>query len=107
MPISRLAALIFALLSLILLTPVILTIAMLVRIGLRGSLLVAKRRQRDDGTFFSIIHFRTNDAGSRQPTKFGRFLREYTLDRLPALVTLLVGEMTLREFWDLIHEPAA
>ncbi len=107
MPISRLAALIVALLGLVFLTPVILMIAILVRIGVRGSLLVSEKRQHADGTVFSVIRFRTNDVDSKKPTEFGGFVREYALDRLPALATLLLGEMTLREFWDLTREPAA
>jgi lipopolysaccharide/colanic/teichoic acid biosynthesis glycosyltransferase len=107
MSISRLAALIVAALGLILLAPTLIAIALLVRISSRGPLLVQERRQRSDGTNFSIIRFRTNGVDSNQKTGRGGFLRASGLDRLPTLVTLLQGEVTLSEFWNLIHETAA
>jgi exopolysaccharide biosynthesis polyprenyl glycosylphosphotransferase len=46
------------------------------------------KHARGDGRMFKI-------AGDPRVTRFGRFLRRYSLDELPQLVNVLKGEMTL------------
>ena len=106
MPMPRLVGVIVALTGLTLLTPLIVAIAIAVRIRSPGPVLIREPRRRDDGTSFSIDRFRTNDPHSDQPTRIGRFLQMHSLDQLPALITLLRGGMTLSDYWDLIRETA-
>ncbi len=105
MPIARLVALIFALTALILLTPAVVMIAIAVRMSSPGPILIRKQRRRNDNTTYPIDLFRTNNVRTGQPTKLGQFLRSHSLDQLPALFTLLSGEMTLGDCWDHLREP--
>jgi hypothetical protein len=102
MSIPRLVDVVVALIGLTLLCPLIAMIAITVRISSRGSVLIRKLMLRGDDTTFSIDLFRTNHLDSDQPTRIGRCLRSNSLDYLPALVTLLRGGVTLRDFWTLL-----
>jgi putative colanic acid biosysnthesis UDP-glucose lipid carrier transferase len=104
---SRMVDVIVAFCCLALLTPLIVLIALGVRLNSPGTVVVRSTRRRGDGTGFSFVRFRTNDPDSNQATEFGRFLRRNTLDRLPALVSLMRGEITLRDWRDISREPGA
>jgi putative colanic acid biosysnthesis UDP-glucose lipid carrier transferase len=94
--------------ALILLAPAITLIAIGVRITTPGVAIVRATRRRGDGTNLSFVRFRTNDKDSNQPTDYGRWLQRYSLDRLPTLVSLLIGEISLQDWWwDITREPAA
>jgi lipopolysaccharide/colanic/teichoic acid biosynthesis glycosyltransferase len=108
-----------ALVGLILLTPVILIIAALIRLEGRGPVLFRQLRRGYRGKLFRVIKFRTMciDAEQRlgaleesnesaggvlfklrqdpRVTRLGRFLRNYSLDELPQLLNILCGEMSL------------
>ncbi len=96
---ARIVEVIVATAGLTLLAPVILFVAMGVRLNSSGTVVVRSTTRREDGSALSFVRFRTNDPDSNKWTEFGLFLRRHSLDRLPALVSLLVGETTLREFW--------
>jgi sugar transferase EpsL len=94
-----------SLLVLILLAPIILLIALLVRIKLGTPVLFRQQRPGLDAKPFKMLKFRTmTDARApdgtllsdveRLPT-FGRFLRSSSLDELPGLINVLKGEMSL------------
>jgi lipopolysaccharide/colanic/teichoic acid biosynthesis glycosyltransferase len=94
-----------SLLVLILLAPIILLIALLVRIKLGTPVLFRQQRPGLDAKPFKMLKFRTmTDARApdgtllsdveRSPT-FGRFLRSSSLDELPGLINVLKGEMSL------------
>jgi putative colanic acid biosysnthesis UDP-glucose lipid carrier transferase len=107
MSISRVFGLIFAVACMTLLAPVALLIAMGVRLNSSGEVLVRSTKRRGDGTGFSFVRFRTNGPDSSRATEFDRFVRRYGLDRVPAIVSLLNGEITLRDLWDITREPGA
>jgi lipopolysaccharide/colanic/teichoic acid biosynthesis glycosyltransferase len=91
--------------GLILLSPLLLLLALLVRIFLGSPILFRQIRPGLDANPFEILKFRTMlDAtgpdGSPLPdaerlTRFGRFLRASSLDELPELWNVLKGEMSL------------
>lgn len=97
--------LIVALAGLIFLSPVLLVVALLVRIFLGTPVLFRQLRPGMDAQPFEILKFRTMlDAtgpdGAPLPdaerlTRFGRFLRASSLDELPELWNVLKGEMSL------------
>ena len=105
-PISkRLFDLLAASLGLLVISPVLLVIAILVRIYHGSPVLFGQKRPGLHGQPFRIFKFRTmTDAraadGSPLPdeqrlTRLGRFLRASSLDELPELFNVLRGEMSL------------
>ena len=85
--------------------PVLLIIALLVRIKLGSPVFFSQRRPGYRETIFELIKFRTmtdeqDGAGKLLPdaarlTSFGRWLRSTSLDELPELINVLKGEMSL------------
>jgi lipopolysaccharide/colanic/teichoic acid biosynthesis glycosyltransferase len=91
--------------GLLILSPVILIVALLVRLRLGSPALFMQQRPGLDGRIFRMLKFRTmTDArgadGSLLPdaerlTPFGRWLRATSLDELPELWNVLRGDMSL------------
>jgi len=91
--------------ALILLAPVFAIVALLVRLKLGSPIFFRQQRPGWRGQPFTLLKFRTltnaRDAqGQLLPdaerlTKFGRFLRQSSLDELPELLNILKGDMSL------------
>ena len=105
MPFSkRLFDFIFALISLVILSPIILATAILVRIFIGTPILFKQQRPGYKGQPFFIYKFRSmtnrlSRDGSLLPdaerlTRFGRLLRSLSLDELPELFNIVRGEMS-------------
>ena len=102
---KRVLDLFLASLGLVILSPVILLVAFLVRILLGEPVLFRQQRPGYLERPFYLCKFRTMtdalDAGGRllpdsaRLTRFGRFLRALSLDELPELFNILRGEMSL------------
>lgn len=102
--IKRLLDFIVALISLILLSPVFLIVAILVRVNLGKPIFFRHQRPGKDEKIFTMYKFRsmTDDRdidGNLLPdeirlTRFGKFLRSTSLDELPELVNILKGDMS-------------
>jgi sugar transferase EpsL len=102
---KRIIDLIAAMLALVLLCPVLILTALLVRLRLGRPLLFRQTRVGRNGVPFEIVKFRTmtdqhDDAGELLPdvgrlSSFGRFLRSTSLDELPELWNVVKGEMSL------------
>lgn len=96
---------ILALLALIVLSPVLLLIAILVRLKLGAPILFKQDRPGLDGKIFQLYKFRTmtNDTdenGQLLPdelrmTRFGKLLRSTSMDELPSLINVLRLELAL------------
>jgi exopolysaccharide biosynthesis polyprenyl glycosylphosphotransferase len=102
-----------ALLALIVLSPVLLALALAVRVTSPGPVIFRQRRVGRDGAVFELLKFRTMLTGSDdrftpragaapggiegadRRTRIGRWLRASSLDELPQLVNVLKGEMSL------------
>lgn len=94
-----------SLLGLLLLSPILVIVAILVRIKLGSPIFFTQNRVGKDGEIFKMIKFRTMlDAtdkwGEPLPdeerlTSFGKTLRSTSLDELPELINVLKGDMSL------------
>jgi lipopolysaccharide/colanic/teichoic acid biosynthesis glycosyltransferase len=103
--VKRLFDLVVAALALLALLPVIVAVALAVRLALGSPVLFRQMRPGLHGRPFELLKFRTmreaNDAAGRpladeeRLTRFGRILRSTSLDELPGLLNVLRGEMSL------------
>jgi lipopolysaccharide/colanic/teichoic acid biosynthesis glycosyltransferase len=92
---------------LLILSPVFMIVAFLVRITSRGPLLYRQDRVGRDGHLFTIFKFRTmyvgadksgpavTSADDRRITPLGRTLRATKLDEIPQLLNVVRGDMSL------------
>jgi exopolysaccharide biosynthesis polyprenyl glycosylphosphotransferase len=108
----------FAALALLFLLPLFATIALAIKLGDRGPVLFRQTRVGKDGKTFTLYKFRSmvTDAEQRlihlaahnesdgllfkirkdpRITRVGSFLRRYSLDELPQLINVLIGNMSL------------
>lgn len=104
---KRSADLIGSSLLLILLTPVLLLIALFIRLDSAGPALFVQERVGRNGRLFKMYKFRSMHKGTPkyEPspttpfdpriTRIGRFLRKSSLDELPQLMNVLLGDMSL------------
>jgi len=96
---------IVALCVLIILLPIIVIVALLIRFKLGSPILFTQERPGLNGTVFKMMKFRTMLNGkdkhgnllpdNERMTKFGAFLRSTSLDELPGLFNVLKGDMSL------------
>ena len=102
---KRLFDLIISGCGLVLLSPVFLLLAVLVRINLGAPIFFIQKRPGLLGKPFFMLKFRTmidavQDDGTSLPdgerlTRFGQFLRSSSLDELPELWNVFIGNMSL------------
>ena len=91
--------------TIIMISPLLLILSILGVVMMRGNPFFVQRRPGKDGTIFHLIKFRTmsnvKDADGKflpdekRLNKYGRWLRKASLDELPELFNVLVGQMSL------------
>ena len=115
---KRVFDLVFSLLFLIILSPVFLIIAILIKCTSRGKIIYVSKRVGQNGKVFKFYKFRTMRDGAEKElddllaqnmnegitfkmkndprvTKVGKFLRKSSLDELPQLLNILKGDMSI------------
>ncbi len=98
----------FSLLGLIVLAPLMVLIALAIKLTSRGPVLFTQKRASLGGKEFRILKFRSMVDGADRDAKqwststddpritpIGRFLRKFSLDELPQLINVLIGDMSL------------
>ena len=103
--IKRLLDFILSLFAIIILSPVLLIVALLVRIKLGSPVIFKQKRPGLNEKIFTLYKFRTmtdakDEQGNLLPdeirlTKFGKLLRSTSLDELPELFNILKGDMSI------------
>lgn len=99
---------IFSSIALILASPVLLIVALLIKLESRGPVFYCPIRIGKNGQAFKLYKFRsmyvndpvssgTNSTQKDDPriTKVGKFIRKYSLDELPQFINVLKGEMSV------------
>ena len=91
----------------IILIPVFISIAILIKLDSKGPIFFKQKRVGKDGKEFEILKYRTMVVDAEKLgkqitvgddsriTKIGKFLRKYKLDELPQLFNVLKGDMSL------------
>ena len=96
---------ILSLIAIIILSPLLLIVAILVRIKLGKPVIFKQQRPGKNEKIFTLYKFRTmtdkkDENGNLLPdeqrlTKFGKALRSTSLDELPELINILKGDMAI------------
>lgn len=104
---KRLIDIAISMIGIIVSTPIWLVTAILIKLDSPGPILIRQKRIGWNGQPFTIIKFRTmkNDVNlydlapkenkDRRITKIGKVLRRFSLDELPQLWNILIGEMSV------------
>lgn len=102
--VKRIIDLLLALFLLIICLPLMLLIAIFIKLDSKGPVIFKQKRVGKDNKIFTIYKFRTmitdTERNGRQlsdferMTRIGRILRELSLDELPQLINIIKGEMS-------------
>lgn len=106
--IKRVGDIVISLFALIVLSPLMLLIALMIRLEDGGPVIFSQPRLTVDGKPFIIRKFRTMKSSEAVPdmqisaafddpriTRVGSFLRRFRLDELPQFFNILIGDMSL------------
>src|SRR5688572_22567232 len=86
-----------AFLMLILFWPILVFFAFLIRITSDGPILIRDTVASSCGRSSQYFRFRATGEGTATFHVFGKFLRRYSLDELPGFLSVICGEVRLRE----------
>ena len=103
--IKRMLDFLLSLMAIIILSPVLIVVAILVRTKLGSPVIFKQKRPGLNEKIFTLYKFRTmtderDEKGNLLPddirlTRFGKLLRSTSLDELPELFNILKGDMTI------------
>lgn len=121
--VKRIFDVVVSLLGLIILAPILLLIAILIKLDSKGPVLFIQPRVGLHNKDFNIFKFRTMVVESDKKglltignhdsriTRIGYFLRRYKIDEFPQLINILIGNMSfvgprpeLRQYVNYYHE---
>ena len=105
---KRFLDIVLSAMGLLVLSPILLVIAIAIKLDSKGPVLFKQKRVAKGKEHFQILKFRTMYADvpkdvpthlladpESKITKIGRFLRKSSLDELPQIWNILVGEMSI------------
>lgn len=99
---KRLFDIVVSLIGIIMTSPIMLIIAIAIKLDSKGPVIFKQERTGKYGKLFKVWKFRTMAANNDvrdfskgdQHTKVGTFLRKTSLDELPQLFTIFIGKMS-------------
>lgn len=105
---KRIADFLISIIGLIILSPIFFTLIVAIKIDSKGPVLFKQKRVGINTTYFYILKFRTMriDTPKDTPThllsnsdhyitRVGRFLRKTSLDEIPQILNILIGQMSI------------
>ncbi|MFT4693827.1 MAG: undecaprenyl phosphate N,N'-diacetylbacillosamine 1-phosphate transferase [Francisella sp.] len=102
---KRIFDILLSILALLVLSPIMLIVAVLVRTKLGSPVIFKQARPGKDEKIFKLYKFRTMTSAtdskgnllpdSERLTKFGKFIRSTSLDELPSLLNIIKGDMSI------------
>lgn len=105
---KRVLDIVLSLMGMVILSPVFLMIILLIKLESEGPILFKQKRVGKNKEYFNILKFRTMriDTPNDMPThllenpeqwitKVGKFLRKSSLDELPQIWNIFIGEMSI------------
>ena len=117
--VKRLLGVILAFIALVLLSPIMITIAIAIKLDSKGPVIFKQIRTGKNGNPFILWKFRSmvcsNDVKDKscedKYTRVGKFLRKTSLDELPQIFNILFGEMAfigprpwITEYYECMNE---
>lgn len=104
--VKRLLDIVFSLIGLIILSPIMLIVAIAIKIESRGPVIFKQDRLGLNGKVFKIYKFRSMYVGAEKKgvyetkgdprvTKVGRFIRKTSIDELPQFINIIKGDMSI------------
>jgi undecaprenyl phosphate N,N'-diacetylbacillosamine 1-phosphate transferase len=107
--IKRFVDLFGGLIGIIIISPIFIVIALLIKLTSKGPVFFRQERLGKDGKVFKIYKFRTmvenaetlgdglmvKSESDKRITKVGRILRTSSMDELPQLINVILGDMSL------------
>jgi sugar transferase (PEP-CTERM system associated) len=103
---KRVTGFTFSLIGLILLSPLIVIIAVLIKIDSHGPIFYQQKRVGENGKVFKLKKFRSMfenaeangpvwaEANDKRITRVGRWLRKWRLDEIPQMINVLKGDLS-------------
>lgn len=104
--VKRIFDVVFSVVLIMLLSPILVLVALAIRLSSDGPAIHASKRVGIDNKIFKMYKFRTMDVNAPQlathlmvsPEKFlipvGRFLRKMSIDEWPQLINIFMGDMS-------------
>lgn len=102
---KRVVDLVLSILSLVIFSPIFITIAIVLFFENKGSIFFKQKRPGKNGKIFSIIKFKSmndkkdNDgillSNEERLTKIGKIIRKTSLDEIPQLLNVIGGSMSI------------
>ena len=102
---KRILDILICIIGLIFISPILLVVALLVKIKLGSPIIFKQERPGLHGEIFKLYKFRTmtnekNDSGEllndeARLTEFGKKLRASSLDELPEIFNIIIGDMSI------------
>lgn len=104
--IKRLLDFILSLIGLIILSPILLTTAIAIKLESKGPVIFKQERLGRNGSVFKIYKFRSmcvgaeksgvySSKGDARVTKVGKFIRATSIDEFPQFINIIKGDMSI------------